>query len=109
MLGPDGITPESGNINPILGAAPPTSVKDVQRFLGAINYFQDFLSDAAAVAEPLKALTHKDSGFQWGAVEDLAFRTLRAMLAQETQLQLFDPHAETSSPQMHRTLVLERC
>ncbi len=79
-------------------------------FLGDINYFQDFLSDAAAVVEPQRTLKCKDSGFQWGAVENLAFRTLKAVLAQETYLQLLIPTQQPSPTQMHPlTFVLERC
>ena len=95
ILNKDGVKPDPENVKPILEAPPPTSVKEVQQFLGAINYFQDFLKDVASIAEPLRALTRSDATFKWDNPEDLAFRTLKAMLADQTQLQIFDPEAET--------------
>ncbi len=95
ILSKDGIRPDPSNVHPILNAAAPSNAKELQSFLGAINYFQDFLQDVASIAEPLRALTRKETSFQWTHVEDLAFRTLKAMLAEKTQLQIFDPDAET--------------
>ncbi|MCP3667662.1 MAG: hypothetical protein GY696_35090, partial [Gammaproteobacteria bacterium] len=69
IISKDGVPPGPDNVKPILEAASPTSTKEVQQFLGAINYFQDFLEDVSSIAEPLRALTRKETTFSWGPTE----------------------------------------
>lgn len=95
ILSKDGIRPDPANIKPILETPKPQSTKDLQRFLGMVNYFQDFVRDATSLAEPLRKLTRKDQEFVWDQEQDLAFRTLKAAVAEETLLQIFDPMART--------------
>ena len=40
--------------------ATPQDVKGVRSFLGVANYYQHFVKDFAAIAEPLTSLTKKD-------------------------------------------------
>ena len=41
----------------------PSSVKDIQRFLGFANFYRRFISHYASIAAPLYALTQKNSPF----------------------------------------------
>ena len=40
----------------------PMKVKEVQSFLGFVNFYQKFICDFSDIAHPLYALTHKT---QW--------------------------------------------
>ena len=53
IVSKDGITPDPQNLKPILEAQKPKKLQEVQRFLGMLNYFQEFMPDFASLAEPL--------------------------------------------------------
>jgi hypothetical protein len=55
----------------------PTKVKDVQSFLGFANFYRRFIRGFSALAEPLFALTRKDSFFSWTPIAQQAFDTLK--------------------------------
>ena len=39
----------------------PKSVKDVQKFLGLVNYYRQFVKDFAKIAKPLHKMTRKET------------------------------------------------
>ncbi len=61
-------------------------------FLGC---YADFLSDVSSIAEPLRALTRKDTTFKWPDKYRLSFKTLKSMVCDKLSLYIFDPHAPT--------------
>ncbi|KAI4890447.1 hypothetical protein NFI96_003606 [Prochilodus magdalenae] len=72
----------------------PSSLKEVQRFLGFANFFRRFIRNFSAVAAPLTALTGKTSGrFRWTVEAQQAFEELTRCLTTAPVLQLPDPRA----------------
>lgn len=57
----------------------PANKKDVERFLGFLNYHRDFIKEFAHQAEPLYRLTGKND-FHWGHDEQSAFENLKMLL-----------------------------
>src|SRR6266446_283802 len=55
----------------------PMKVKEVQSFLGFVNFYQKFIHDFSNVACPLYALTHKTHHWVWGSPEQKAFDALK--------------------------------
>ncbi|GJP83358.1 hypothetical protein CLOP_g13520 [Closterium sp. NIES-67] len=51
---------------------PPTSIKELQAFLGLANYYRKFIQHFA-ITSPLSNLLRKTEGFHWGPDEDKAF------------------------------------
>src|SRR5260370_9790150 len=45
----------------------PMKVKEVQSFLGFVNFYQKFICDFSDIAHPLYALTHKTQQLVWGS------------------------------------------
>jgi len=45
----------------------PMKVKEVQSFLGFVNFYQKFICDFSNIAYPLYALTHKTQQWVWGS------------------------------------------
>ena len=43
----------------------PTNVREVQSFLGMVNFNRKFIKDFSKIAIPLSALTKKDQPFDW--------------------------------------------
>jgi len=40
-------------------------VRDVRKFLGLANYYQQFVKDFAKIAQPLNNLTRKKERWKW--------------------------------------------
>ena len=61
----DGITINSGRIESIKVITPPHNKKDMQYFLGKINFVRRFISDFAEIVKPLQEMIKKDTNFKW--------------------------------------------
>src|SRR5258707_578582 len=55
----------------------PTKVKDVQSFIGFVNFYRRFIWNFSEIARPLHALTWKSKNWSWGAAEQQAFDALK--------------------------------
>lgn len=51
----------------------PKNVKDVQSFVGFVNYVRKFIKNYSARATPLTNLTVKDKAWEWGSKQEEAF------------------------------------
>src|SRR5258708_40338365 len=54
-----------------------TKVKEVQSFLGFVNFYQKFICDFSDIAHPLYALTHKTQQWVCGLAEQEALDALK--------------------------------
>ena len=54
-----------------------TKVKEVQSFLGFVNFYQKFICNFSDVTHPLYALTHKTQWWVWGSPEQKVFNALK--------------------------------
>src|SRR6266436_2619253 len=55
----------------------PMKVKEVQSFLGFVNFYWKFIHDFSDIAHPLYALTCKTQWWVWGSPEQEAFNALK--------------------------------
>ena len=84
-----GIRPLKDKVEAIENFPVPTSLPELQRFLGMVNYYRRFIPGAASTMAPLHAATAgnpKASSFQWSAELDGAFKATKAALAKATLL-----------------------
>src|SRR5260221_401768 len=56
----------------------PAKVKDVQSFIGFVNFYQRFICDFSKIAHPLHVLTQKLKDWSWGAAKQQAFDVLKS-------------------------------
>ena len=89
------IRPDPKNLAPIGQVDEPKNVKDVQRFLGMLNYHHEFLPDLTLLAEPLQRLTRGGVKFQWTPECRKSFETLKKLVTTELKLAIFDPECHT--------------
>jgi RNase H-like domain found in reverse transcriptase len=74
---------------------PPASCKrDVQLFMGMVNFYRRFIKGCSALAQPLTFLTGK-SPFRWTNREQNAFDRLRIAVSSAPVLRCFDPDLPT--------------
>ena len=55
----------------------PKTVKEVQSFLGFVNFYRRFIEGFSHIARPLNNLTRKSSRWRWSDVEEKAFQDLK--------------------------------
>ena len=68
----------------------PLNKKEVQSFLGFINFYRRFIKEFSHIAQPLFDLTKADSTFKWTSKEKSAFDTLRDRITLAPILMLLD-------------------
>ena len=61
----------------------PTTVKQVQSFLGFGNFYRKFISHYSNLAQPLNDLTKKDKKFEWTTECQEAFDILKRQFTEE--------------------------
>ena len=64
VIGLEEIKMEKEKVKGVLEWPTPKCVKDVQKFLGLVNYYRQFIEEFATVARPLHDLVKKDK--KWG-------------------------------------------
>ena len=69
----------------------PKCVKDVQEFLGFVNFYRRFIKDFAKLASSRTALTRKDKEFHWTPIEETAFQAIKKAFSSAPVLLHFDP------------------
>ena len=95
-LDKDGIRPSTSHVKDIMNWPRPTTVAEVQKFLGLAGYFRKFVKDFSAIAAPLHTLTHggrPNDVVAWEDEHEQAFRKLRTTLISSPILQY--PHFNT--------------
>jgi RNase H-like domain found in reverse transcriptase/Reverse transcriptase (RNA-dependent DNA polymerase)/Integrase core domain/Integrase zinc binding domain len=86
-VGPDGVRPLGSHVEALAAFPQPTSVKELQRFLGIINFYRRFLPGIAGTLQPLTDALRGDSkSFQWSPLMAAAFQAAKAALAAATPL-----------------------
>lgn len=76
----NGIKPDLDKIQAIRDLPIPTSIKDVRAFIGMCSYYRRIIPNFSKIAEPLVALTRKNSRFKWDEVCSQSYEKLKADL-----------------------------
>ena len=83
----DSIAPLEHRVEAIIKTTPPTSVKELQRFLGMINYYRRFLPRAAHHLYHLfEALRNKPKVLKWDDNCQRSFEAIKSALIKATML-----------------------
>ena len=69
----------------------PKNVKEVQSFLGFMNFYKKFTKKYSKIAAPLTELTKKDQKFKWSTKAQKAFDKLKKRFTSQPILMSFDP------------------
>ena len=72
----------------------PLKVKNVQQFLGKVNYYHKFLPNASKLLEPLYLLLRKDIKFEWTAECQDSFDKVKEYLTSSPILAIYNPQKE---------------
>jgi RNase H-like domain found in reverse transcriptase/Reverse transcriptase (RNA-dependent DNA polymerase)/Integrase zinc binding domain/Chromo (CHRromatin Organisation MOdifier) domain/Retroviral aspartyl protease len=94
IVSTEGLAPDPKKVAAIEEWPEPASVKDVQSFLGLLNYYRKFIGGFSQCAIPLSELTKKDMNFMFDDNCRDAFRSLKDKLTRAPILALFNPEQE---------------
>ena len=86
-----GITPTDKYKNKILKCTKPKNKKDVQCFLGLVNWLHRFIDHLHLLIHPLIKLTHNKQPFEWGPEQEDAFNKIKMVIEQPHFLHHPDP------------------
>ena len=89
-LSENGLSVDPDKVKVIKNLPRPTSVKQVQKFLGMIGYHRSFIPKFSEIATPLYNLTHKNAKFIWDEQCQDAFSRLIEKLATSPVLAIPD-------------------
>src|SRR5258707_5558809 len=64
----------------------PEKVKDIQSFIGFVNFYQRFICNFSKIARPLHVLTCKSKDWSWGAAKQQAFNALKSAVTSSLTL-----------------------
>ena len=84
-----GIRTDPQKISAISSWPVPTSVRELQSFLGLSNYYRRFVFNYAAIADPLYVCLHKDRKWDWTESCQSAFDRLKQALVSAPCLKIF--------------------
>ncbi|XP_047988541.1 uncharacterized protein K02A2.6-like [Leguminivora glycinivorella] len=90
MIDANGLHPCGDKIKAIMETPAPRNVKELQAFLGLLNFYDRFLAQKATVAEPLYKLLLKGAKWVWSPNCQQAFSLLKRMLTAGDTLVHYD-------------------
>jgi hypothetical protein len=76
VLSRDGISVDPTKVQEVLDWKTPTTVTEVQSFLGLAGYYRRFIPDFSKISKPMTRLLQKDEKFVWTPKCEEAFHTL---------------------------------
>ncbi|KAF8674998.1 hypothetical protein RHS04_06772 [Rhizoctonia solani] len=86
VISPAGFSMDQKKIEAVMSWLHPKTVKQVQAFLGFVNYLQRFIPNFSSIARPLHNLTWKETPWSWGNPEEGAFQELKNLVMQSPVL-----------------------
>jgi hypothetical protein len=108
IVTPEGVKPNPKKIQAIQNIAPPTTVTEVRRLIGMVQYYRDLWQRRSHLLEPFTAISSGKKGTKitWTPELEAAFKKVKDMVSQETLLtypdwsQHFDIHTDSSDFQL---------
>jgi len=86
IMGPEGFQMGKEKVEGVMNWPTPQCVKDIQKFLGLANYYQQFVKDFARITKPLHQLVRKDEKWKWGKEQKEVFAKLKEIFMTEPVL-----------------------
>ena len=95
MYTTDGCKPAQSKVTAIVEMPLPTSKKQVQSFIGMINYLSKFSARLSELAEPIRELCKDKVPFNWGLEHQAAFKQMKCEIVRAPILAYYNPKKET--------------
>ena len=90
VTGKNGLEPDPKKVKAIVEMNRPQNRKDLQSYLGMVNYLSQFSPYITELSVPLRQLNRNDVPFEWLPQHERAFNALKTEIASSKTLQFFD-------------------
>ena len=90
----DGVKPKKAKYEDLKNCDPPTTIKEVQSFLGLTGYFKNRSPYQSSIDKPLRNMLKKGAKFKWENEEKAAYAKLKETIIEE-EMAFFDHKKET--------------
>lgn len=90
ILSNKGLRPDTTKVQAISEMKKPQDVKDIQRFLGFVNYLAKFVPSLSEMCEPLRQLTRKDVPWTWDRTHDETFSKIKKCISNTSVLKYYN-------------------
>jgi hypothetical protein len=80
VISKGGISVDPSKVQDVLSWNAPTSVSDIQSFLGLAGYYRWFIEGFSKISKPMIELLEKDNKFEWMPACEASFQELKKQL-----------------------------
>jgi hypothetical protein len=80
VVSPEGIAVDPSKVKEVLEWKPPTTVSEVQSFLGLAGYYRWFIPNFSKIMKSITELLKKGNKYLWSEACDEAFKHLKKLL-----------------------------
>ena len=92
LLTKDGMKPDPKRVKDIQEWPAPKDIKELQSFLGAVNYLARFIPHLSALQVQLQDLLKKENEFIWAQNHQLCFDQIKKAVCKDITLKFYDPN-----------------
>lgn len=85
------VRPDPGKVEAISKLSPPTTVQELKRVLGKINYLGRYIPNLSTIAQPLYKLLKSKNTWAWGHTQQEAFKNIKELLTTAPVLTYLQP------------------
>jgi hypothetical protein len=86
------VKPACDRAQGIMNFPSPKTKKQLQRFLGLVNYDRMFIKNMASILKPLYSILSKERKFQWTENEERIFTEIKNKWSEDLRLHIPDPN-----------------
>jgi hypothetical protein len=80
VISKGGISVDPSRVQDVLSCNAPTSVDDIQSFLGLAGYYRRFIEGFSKISKSMTELLEKDKRFKWAPACEASFQELKKRL-----------------------------
>jgi hypothetical protein len=90
IISAGGVSVDPGKVKDVINWMPPTTISEIQSFLGLARYYHRFIKDFSKIAKPMTKLLEKNKAFEWTRECQASFEELKKRLTSSPILILPD-------------------
>ena len=91
----EGVRPDDKKVREIIDLPSPTNVKELQQFLGMVQYLASFIPNLSDKTSVLRDLIKKDVTWIWLDIHEKAFNEIKKKICNTVTLNYFNPQLDT--------------
>ena len=97
LLSADGVSPLPSTLEAILNAPVPHDKSSLRSFMGLVNFYRNFIPDAAQLSSCLYDLLKDHAVYEWSNIHQTEFQQLKQSLANHVPLAFYDSDVNTQT------------